>query len=269
MQCCLPSPSPSSYTMIHQQHQYSGPESSVIVLQVPIPPNPKSSGTSNALDKMRTNVQLPPSHTFKKAVFTHSASTNIQSRKRSRQVRFSEARVVATVVNRLDLSQEQADQIWYPPSELEQFKTEARILCRRLREQQQLQRKENNPQEHVHIPRGLEQRVCGQRQRRRYLAVCCVLKAQQKCRCSDFIGRVAHKCTQWATDIAHLEGQHDFCDVYHPEMKTLLPKVTDVPMYKLPIQTKRKVECNNNNISDDSDNDSIQAAQRNVRARTV
>lgn len=262
MQCCLPFPSPSSYTMIRQQHLYSEPESSVVALQTPV-----SSATSNAVDKMRTNAQLPNSHTFKKAVFTHSTAINIQTRKRSRKVRFSEARVVATVVNRLDLSQEQADQIWYPPSELEQFKTEARILCRHLREQQQS--KESNPQEHVHIPRGLEQRVCGQRQRRRYLALCCVLKAQQKCRCSDFIGRVAHKCTQWATDIAHLEGQHDFCDVYHPEFKTLLPKVADVPMYKLPIQTKRKVECNNNNNSDDSDNDSIQAAQRNVRARTV
>jgi hypothetical protein len=256
--------------MIHQPNQYSEPESSVVVLQATIPHNSVSSTVSNAADKMRINDQLPTSHTFKQAVFTHTTAVNIQSRKRSRHVRFSEARVVATVVNRLDLSQEQAHQIWYPSSELEQFKTEARILCRRLREQQQQQKKENNPQEHVLIPRGLEQRVCGQRQRRRYLALCCVLKAQQKCRCSDFIGRVAHKCTQWATDIAHLEGQHDYCDVYHPELKTLLPKVTDVPMYKLPIQTKRKVECNNiNNNNDDSDNDSIRATQRNVRARTV
>jgi hypothetical protein len=254
--------------MNHQQHQYSETESSFASAHATITHNTMSSQTSTSIEKMRSKVLLPTSRKPKKVLLTHSTgtATTIPSRKRPRRVQFSEARIVGTVVNRLDLSQEQADQIWYPSSDLELFKVEARILCRRLREEQE-ESNENASNVQVPIPRGLEQRVCGQRQRRRYLALRCVLKAQQKCPCSDFMGRVARKCTQWATDIAHLEGQHDYCDVYHPALKALLPKVKDVPMYELPIQTKRKVECNNINNSDDSDDDSVRAAQRNVRAR--
>jgi hypothetical protein len=250
--------------MIHQQLPYSEPESSFVDAQTTITHNSASFAAGTALYEVRMNLQLPTPHTLRKSVLTGSTATTMQSRKRSRRVQFSEARVVGTVVNRLDLSQEQSNKIWYPSSELDQFKADARILCRLLREQHQ-QSKESCSQGTVIVPRGLEQRVCGQRQRHRHLAIRCVLKAQQKCRCSDFIGIVARKCTQWATGIAHLEGQHDFCDVYNPVLKALLPKVKDVPMNELPIQTKRKVPSNNN--IDDSDNDSVEVAQRNVRAR--
>jgi hypothetical protein len=190
--------------------------------------------------------------------------------KTQRRVRFSEARVVGTVLHYSDLLVEQANQIWWQPNELDYFKTEARTLCRQLRQQQKQQQSFEIP-----LPRGLEQRICCQRQRHRYLAIRCVLKAQQRSRSDDFIAMVSHKCTQWASDIARLEGQADYCSEYHPHLLASLPRVSDIPMPALPFHQRRSHQqacqkrsfCNDCS-SDDSDNDSVEV-QRNVRARTA
>lgn len=197
-------------------------------------------------------------------------------RKRPRRtVQFSEARVVGIVANRTEIPQEQSRQIWYPSAELEHFKTEARSLCRQLREQHKAASGSMNHHQTV-VPRGLEQRVCCLRQKHRYLAIRCVLKAQERCRHPDFVGAVAQKCNQWAKEVAQLEAQHDYVDVYRPQLKALLPTVKDIPMYELPIQSRKRksqeetaviADCSNSSSNDDSDNDSVQAAQRNVRAR--
>jgi hypothetical protein len=245
MQCYLPSPS-LSYTMMQQ-------ESSSFIVR----PSQQQHHENMVMRNADSSI----------VATTTVLHTKQASRKRPR-VDFSEARVVGIVANRSDLSKEDTSRIWYPTAELDQFKTEARALCRSLREQQ----KEHD----VDVPRGLEQRVCCQRQRHRYLAVRCVLKAQQRSRCSDFVGMVAHKCNRWAADIAQLEAQHDFVDVYKPSLKRMLPQVKDLPMYDLPIQAKKRdhnqvaaeqtsCDCASDDSSDD--NDSVHAAQRSVRAR--
>jgi hypothetical protein len=71
--------------------------------------------------------------------------------------------------------------------------------------------------------RGLEHRVCLNRQRHKYLAIRCTLKAQMQSRCPDFIARISSKCTEWAKEIAVAEADRDFCEAYCPQ-RLLTPK---------------------------------------------
>ena len=214
--------------------------------------------------------QAPSRSSFSKAE-EEAFLKALQMPQQAKRVRFSEARVVGTVTHHDDLTTEEAQRIWWSANELNHFKTEARTLCRQLRQQQQEQ------QQPVQLPRGLEQRICCQRQKHRYLAIRCVLKAQQRSKSEDFVAMVSRKCTTWASDIARLEGQADYYNEYHPNLVATLPKVSDIPMPALPIQPKKSTRvpvsaspCQKRNFcddSDDSDNDSVET-HRNVRART-
>jgi len=79
--------------------------------------------------------------------------------------------------------------------------------------------------------RGLEHRVCVNRQRHKYLAIRCTLKAQMQSRCPDFIARISSKCTQWSRDLAIAEGERDFCEAYCPQnVKTRKTLQNDCPI---------------------------------------
>lgn len=79
--------------------------------------------------------------------------------------------------------------------------------------------------------RGLEHRVCLNRQRHKYLAIRCTLKAQMQSRCPDFIARISNKCTSWAKEIAVAEANRDYCEAYCPQELTSPKKLTnDCPL---------------------------------------
>jgi hypothetical protein len=79
--------------------------------------------------------------------------------------------------------------------------------------------------------RGLEQRVCLNRQRHKYLAIRCTLKAQMESRCPEFIARISNKCTQWAKELAVAEADRDFCEAYCPQRLTTPKKLkNDCPI---------------------------------------
>lgn len=74
-------------------------------------------------------------------------------------------------------------------------------------------------------PRGLEHRVCLNRQRNKHLAIRCTLKAQSRSRCPEFIARISGKCTQWAKELAVAEADRDYCEAYCPQKLAGNPKV--------------------------------------------
>ena len=61
--------------------------------------------------------------------------------------------------------------------------------------------------------RGLESRVCTERQRRRYLATKCVVRAQSKLM-PDRLAGLSMRCTQWAADLAQKEATLDYERAY-------------------------------------------------------
>jgi hypothetical protein len=127
----------------------------------------------------------------------------------TRRVQFHEARIVGVVPS---MSQQQRDELWYTPSALDNFKTQVRSMCRKLRHAPQSEEQQSTAQ--TSSSRGLEHRVCPKRQRNKQLALRCVLKAQMRSSCPDFLATISSKCTSWARQLAQNEGSSDFAEAY-------------------------------------------------------
>ncbi|KAL3928675.1 MAG: hypothetical protein SGBAC_012546 [Bacillariaceae sp.] len=154
-----------------------------------------------------------------------------------RHVQFNEARIVGTVMPCSHMSQAEKEEIWYSNSSLDKFKNQVRYMCRKLRDcpQSEAAALADTPQAPIEVmstpdaaadddateatgeatsSRGLEHRVCRKRLRNKHLALRCVLKAQMRSSCPDFIANISSKCTFWAKEIARNEGSRDFQAAY-------------------------------------------------------
>ena len=104
--------------------------------------------------------------------------------------------------------------IWYQVSEMDQFRKEARDMCRHMRVVHSV----DNSNQELHLAmdghtRGLEQRFCLERQRRKFLANRVVVRAQVQMK-GDRLAEFAEKCTSWAAQLAVTEGARDFERAY-------------------------------------------------------
>jgi hypothetical protein len=137
--------------------------------------------------------------------------------------------------------------LWYNITDLEQFRNEARDLSRNLRNQMSEAMDVSCHNNHA-VPRpllvppmfleqaslswatttrGLEQRSCLERQRRKFIANKCILRAaaaaqqqQQQQRPGGWperLAEIAQKCTQWAVLVARQEGERDVIRAYGTE----------------------------------------------------
>jgi hypothetical protein len=166
-----------------------------------------------------------------------SESLNKMSKKTGSGVRFSSDEIctVSSPLSKLD-SMAGWENIWYSGSELQEMRHESRALCRRLRagndgrnelscsdKLSSLLSSEQNNDETISL-RGLEQRYCVERQRRKYIASKFILKAASKLRqeqkqdkrndASDILAKVAQRCNAWATKLAIEEASRDYSKAY-------------------------------------------------------
>jgi hypothetical protein len=194
--------------------------------------------------------------------------------------------------------------LWYEARDLEDFRTEARDLCRQMRsemmmvvqqqQQQQQQQESNNnntgddndyslhQQQNVHVgggvslardnqTRGLEQRSCLERQRRRYLANKCIVRAQYKLT-PDRLSALACKCTQWAAELATEEAARDFVRAY-VNMDDDVDDIDEVNNDDVDAPRMVEPSCNNNNkrhavaCQDEQQQHNDESSRRVVRAR--
>ena len=177
--------------------------------------------SSNLLSGRRPVAQLAPS---------------TQTKKTATRVHFdTEARIVAVVNSASCMSEEEKEELWYSTDSLDTFKTEVRLLCRKLRDAPAKDESENS--------RGLEHRICLIRQRNKQLALRCVLKAQMKSSCPDFLAGISLKCTAWASEQARKEATQDYCEAYHPHLTSLEPTETvdSKREYEAIVEDQRKV----------------------------
>jgi hypothetical protein len=162
---------------------------------------------------------------------TQLLEPNTLAFKTRRRVQFHEARVVTFITPGSWMSKEERDDIWYQQTALDDFKCQARALCRKLRDA---------PDE-SESSRGLEHRICLERQRNKHLAIRFVLKAQARSSNPEFIATVSSKCTAWATEVALAEASRDFCEAYYPHMASNVPEVGRSLEFPFPIK-KRELE---------------------------
>jgi hypothetical protein len=125
---------------------------------------------------------------------------------------------------------------WYQLNELDSFRNDARELCREMRYHDTLvtyadsstSSSDSDSSTHsapaIRLPsmarnsstRGLEQRTCDERQRRKYLANRFILKIAPRLYLTDpdKLAEVSQKCNAWATELAIEEAARDFERVY-------------------------------------------------------
>ena len=140
-----------------------------------------------------------------------------------RQVTFKEEPEIAP--NRSPLERlADRNRIWYQEREMKAFRSEAKELSLFIKRHKKCNRdcpvlccmmatKDG-------CTRGLEQRVCLERQRRRYLGNRGIIAAHKSMQYSpDRLARLASKCNRWASRIAVAEAAHDFFQAYDNDEK--------------------------------------------------
>lgn len=104
---------------------------------------------------------------------------------------------------------------WYLQDELTMFRAQARDMCRHMRNFTHISlctlSWDNN--ENKCDTRGLEQRSCLERQRRKFITNKFILKASQELS-ADRLADLASKVTAWAVELAAQEAVRDFYRAY-------------------------------------------------------
>jgi hypothetical protein len=111
------------------------------------------------------------------------------------------------------------DTVWYQQTELEDFRKQARFMCRQMR----TVLSEPDSRE-LHLARdqqsrGLEQRFCLERQRRKCMTIRLILKSQVQLRDPCRLAALSQRCTAWAIDLAAEEAARDFVRAYDSSNK--------------------------------------------------
>lgn len=143
------------------------------------------------------------------------------------------------------IEEQEQSSTWYLPHELEHFKTEVRLASQAIREEERLSGNTATPSIYHTLERpmrGLEQRICKNRQKNKALAIWGTLKAQQRNNDPEFIAMIARKCSHTAKQLAFMEAARDYCEVYNPdEVLSLSAKIEQFALQSFPIKLKRKL----------------------------
>jgi len=137
-----------------------------------------------------------------------------------KRVRFADDVSVSSIPSPLDQLESEItsySELWYQLSDLALFRDEARLLCREMRRQDE-EEPSYNPRllclSRHEQTRGLEQRSCLERQRRKYLASRFILKAAQQGKSPPQLAAISQRITAWAAELAVQEAQRDFVRAY-------------------------------------------------------
>ena len=144
---------------------------------------------------------------------------SMEDSKNEKRVRFADRVSVSSVHSPLDQLDSVADYsgIWYQMQDIAVFRDEARLVCREMRRQDE-QDPTYNPRllclSRHEESRGLEQRTCEERQRRRILARRYIVQAAPKAQSPEQLAALSQRITAWATKLAVTEAQRDFLLAY-------------------------------------------------------
>jgi hypothetical protein len=147
--------------------------------------------------------------------------------RQNRRVQFTDDCVsqLTSPLNKLS-TQTEWKSIWYSEMELNNMRSEARDICSRIRATISGPTKPSYAKDS--LTRGLEQRFCTERQRRKYISSKYIVKTSIKLRelhqsnDDEKLAAVARRCNEWATILAVEEAARDFVDVYSDDFQVLV-----------------------------------------------
>lgn len=175
------------------------------------------------LTKKDHHVVSSASSSSNSSVVSNHNNHNKSQCQRRTVVSFRDTCTVQYVEHRSSLSH--PEQVWYSSEEIATFHAQARDLCRTERSSAQQQLLQEASSSSCPSLRGLELRISLPRQKRKLLALQCILRAQKtfssasstsassssssSLHTSLQLARLARRCTEWATHTAHIQGQRD------------------------------------------------------------
>lgn len=169
-----------------------------------------------------------------------------ESQRRIKRVTFLMAEIVSTVTPSSEMTDSHRSELWYKLSDLADFKTHARELCKTIRECDAIC---DNPILDASVDlelgrrsecaRGFEHRISTERQKNKFLAMRAIIKAQQRFKSPERLAVIASKCTAWAKEIALCTGYQDFYKAYNPGMAHLVPSTL---LVKFPLVSRKRIE---------------------------
>ena len=172
---------------------------------------------------MNSSPQLCQRHNgnFQQTATQHAADANpfdIDDSLETRKVSFPSEMMTAVIVPALTPPphvDDDSKQFWYLQDELTLFRTQARDMCRHMRNftNMSLCTLSWDNMDNKCDTRGLEQRSCLERQRRKFITNRFILKASQELP-ADRLAELSIQVTAWAVELAAQEAIRDFHRAY-------------------------------------------------------
>ena len=150
--------------------------------------------------------------------------------RQSRRVTFHEKRTERYIESISSLSEADRKLLWYSEEDVEICKGKAREISEGVKQGRV-----------VADIRGLELRLSPHRQRRKYMIVHAILKAQKRYTDPNQLSNIARKCTVWSKTVAAIAAQHDYCSLYRPERVSSIASLP--PLEKFPLPFKQSKEA--------------------------
>lgn len=147
-----------------------------------------------------------------------------------RNVHFLETRMEISIESLAALDEQEKSKLWFTEMEIESFKIAARALCDQIKHGGATMEGSNT--------RGLELRLCSERQRRKFMILQAIIKAQKRYKEPKQLSNIARKCSVWSKAAAAIAAQRDYCELYDPSRSASIAAVPTLSEYPLPFKSR-------------------------------
>ncbi|CAB9517589.1 expressed unknown protein [Seminavis robusta] len=161
----------------------------------------------------------------------HMVLPSIHPLSEQKRVTFRSTRTEVHIESLALLPDDKKDELWHKDTDIEAFKARERLLCEEIR--LGLSNEQNT--------RGLELRLCQERQKRKYMIIHAILRAQKRYKDPKQLSNIARKCSVWSKAIAAITAQRDYCELYDPARLASITPIPPVDNYPLPFKAREPV----------------------------
>mmetsp|Transcript_5810 Transcript_5810/g.12243 ORF Transcript_5810/g.12243 Transcript_5810/m.12243 type:complete len:281 (+) Transcript_5810:172-1014(+) len=169
------------------------------------------------IEVFSSNINAVPDEIHIHSGYGMACSPDSYVKEQPKKLNFSTCIETIPSLCKLDqpLTREEKRRTWYSARELLNFRNEAKELCRELRSTEELffnARSKICTMSRDQETRGLEQRACMERQRRKFLCNKKIVESQHEM--NGDLAVMAHRYTRWAMKLAQEEAFRDYLRAY-------------------------------------------------------
>ena len=194
--------------------------------------SPSSSPNASPSPLDANQIAMPPMSVDVMVNTTKSSTSSDDRHQSRRRVTFHERRTEWSIESISSMSEADRNLLWYSEEDVETCRGEVREMIEKLKEGRGLIQEADI--------RGLELRLSPNRQRRKYMIVHAILRAQRRYADPNKLSNIARKCTVWSKTVAAIVAQRDYCSLYHPERVSSIASLPSLEKYPLPFKQPKE-----------------------------